>query len=84
MHRLATASASPTAQAVNDSGLVIGTDGTDGRAMIWPSPTAASQLLPLPDGAGSSVAINVNDSGLIVGHVSFTSPSWQLRAVVWR
>ncbi|MGY4909920.1 hypothetical protein [Micromonospora aurantiaca (nom. illeg.)] len=84
MRRLATASSSPTAQAVNDSGLVIGTDGTDGRAMIWPSPTAASQLLPLPDGAGSSVAINVNDSGLIVGHVSFTSPNSQLRAVVWR
>ncbi|MBU8858683.1 hypothetical protein KSK32_15795 [Micromonospora sp. WMMB482] len=84
MRRLATTSASPTAQAVNDSGLVIGTDGTASRAMIWPSPTAASQLLPLPDGAVSSVAVNVNDTGLIVGHVSFTSPSWQLRAVVWR
>ncbi|WP_431876882.1 hypothetical protein [Micromonospora marina] len=84
MRRLATTSASPTAQAVNDSGLVIGTDGTASRAMIWPSPTAESQLLPLPDGAVSSVAINVNDSGLIVGHASFTSPSWQLRAVVWR
>ncbi|MEH0825600.1 MULTISPECIES: hypothetical protein [Micromonospora] len=84
MRELATASASPTAQSVNDSGLVIGSDGTASRAMIWPSPTAASQLLPLPDGAVSSVAINVNDAGLIAGQVFFASPSWHSRAVVWR
>ncbi|MEU7796949.1 hypothetical protein AB0B11_26330 [Micromonospora tulbaghiae] len=84
MHRLATGAESPTAQAVNDSGLVIGTDGTTSRAMIWPSPTAESQLLPMPDGAVSSIAINVNDPGLIVGLAYFTSPSWHSRAVVWR
>ncbi|MFJ1538131.1 hypothetical protein ACIODS_06260 [Micromonospora chalcea] len=84
MRRLATSSPSPTAQAVNDSGLVIGTDGTASRAMIWPSPTAESQLLPLPDGAVSSTAINVNDVGLIVGQTYFTSPGWHSRAVVWR
>ncbi|MET7831242.1 hypothetical protein ABZS44_00260 [Micromonospora sediminicola] len=84
MRRLATSSASPTAQSVNDSGLVIGTDGTGSRAMIWPSPTAGSQLLPLPDQAVSSVAINVNDAGVIAGQANFVSPSWHSRAVVWR
>ncbi|MEU7570049.1 hypothetical protein [Micromonospora sp. NPDC049240] len=84
MRRLSTSSASPTAQAVNDSGLVVGTDGTGGRAMLWPTPTAGSQLLPLPDGAVGSVAINVNDAGLIVGQADFLSPSFHSRAVVWR
>ncbi|SCG52956.1 hypothetical protein [Micromonospora humi] len=84
MRRLATGSASPTAQAVNDSGLVIGTDGTGGRAMIWPTPTAGSQLLPLPDGAVDSVAINVNDAGLVVGQANYLAPRFHGRAVVWR
>ncbi|MDG4803115.1 hypothetical protein [Micromonospora sp. WMMD980] len=84
MRRLATSSASPTAQSVNDSGLVVGTGGVASRAMIWPTPTTSSQLLPLPDGAVSSVAINVNDAGLIAGQVDYLSPSFHSRAVVWR
>ncbi|QLQ39103.1 hypothetical protein [Micromonospora robiginosa] len=84
MRRLASSSTSPTAQAVNDSGLVIGTDGAGGRAMIWPTPTAGSQVLPLPAGAVSSVAINVNDAGLVIGQADFLTPRWHSSAVVWR
>ncbi|MEU0154154.1 hypothetical protein [Micromonospora fulviviridis] len=84
MRRLATTAVSPTAQAVNDSGLVIGTEGHGDRAMIWPDPSATSQLLPLPSGAVGSRAINVNDQGLIVGQADYLSPNWHGRAVVWR
>ncbi|MFI2709311.1 hypothetical protein ACH495_04160 [Micromonospora sp. NPDC018662] len=84
MRRLATSAVSPTAQAVNDAGLVIGTEGTGDRAMIWPSPTASSQFLPMPSGAVASRAINVNDAGLIIGQADFLAPSWHGRAVLWR
>ncbi|MEV0427925.1 hypothetical protein [Micromonospora sp. NPDC050495] len=84
LRRLATSAASPSAQAVNDSDLVVGTDGATGLAMMWPDPSASSQLLPLPDGAVGSTAINVNDQGAIVGEVSYVAPSWHSRAVVWR
>ncbi|MFU8870846.1 hypothetical protein [Micromonospora sp. SL4-19] len=84
MCRLASSSPSPTAQAVNDSDLVVGTDGRGSRAMVWPDPSSASQLLPLPPEAVGSRAINVNDQGVIVGEADYLSPSWHPRAVVWR
>jgi hypothetical protein len=59
------------AHGINAGGVIVGDSA--GRAVIWPSPTAAPRVLPLPVGlSGDAVARAVDDDGTVVGMV-FTS-----------
>ncbi len=55
-----------TARAINDRGAVVGNDSTNGQfvAIQWESTT---RVAPLPLGAISSSASDVNDCGYVVG-----------------
>lgn len=69
--------------AINESGTIVGTNHVPMRA--WVSRDGGpAVLLPLPAGAASSWATDVNDLGVVVGAVSASSsPEFNGRAVAW-
>lgn len=78
---------SVTAQAINDQGVVVGTDGDYQLAVRWASPTSVPVALPLPAGMTWSQGQDVNNAGLTVGSVSgeVTNPRRVIfKAAIWR
>jgi hypothetical protein len=70
---------------LSDTGMLIGTTTVDGnqRAFVV-SRGNPFRLLPLPAGMLSSIAIDVNDQGIIVGATGpYYSPEFSGRAIAW-
>lgn len=65
---------------VNDSGQVVGSSG--GRAVLWPSATAAPIELPLDEGYAGSWAGAINNVGCIVGRAGWVV-SGRNHPVIW-
>ncbi|MFZ5548609.1 MAG: hypothetical protein ACOZJX_07935 [Pseudomonadota bacterium] len=66
----------PSAESINDSGLVVGEGETDDgglRAFLWQAGTM-QKLGTL--GGGMSAAYAVNDSGVVAGHAQLASGHW--------
>ncbi len=85
MRRLASpAGTAPSAKSVNGADVIVGTDGRNGRALIWAGPDATAAELAMPADAITSAAADINESGIVVGSVSYLSPTFHSRAVVWR
>lgn len=86
VHWLGSAGGNPVsgeANAVNDSGIVVGTDrgGPEiGRAVRWTSNGGMQELGDLPGGSNDSFASDVNESNQIVGT---GSSEHGRRAVMW-
>jgi probable HAF family extracellular repeat protein len=59
---------SPTS--INRYDVVAGTNGTTNRAIVWSTPKAAPQPLPLPSGSVGTHAADINDSGTVVGYAT--------------
>jgi uncharacterized membrane protein len=80
---------SATAEAISDSGIVVGVAGDDDRhvseAVIYTlDPRRPVVWLDTLDDFEYSKPLDVNDSGLITGQaVRFIDGDWELRAVVW-
>lgn len=74
-----------TAHALNDAGVVVGGLEKDvvSRAARWPSPAAAPERLPVPDGTRDSVAVDVDEDGTIVGTVSNPALSREKTGYLW-
>lgn len=72
---------SGTANGINDSGTIAGSDGTTGHATLWRSDGGMVDLGTLGGAGGSAYAINM--AGAAVG-ASWTAGDARLRAFVWR
>jgi hypothetical protein len=72
-----------TATAINDAGVVVGTQGPlyEGRPVRWPSTTARPEQLPLPSGAEFGAAEDIDEAGNVVGTV--TSGSQDGTGYLW-
>lgn len=69
--------------AINASGTIVGSNHSPMRGWFG-APGSPAVLLPLPAGASSSWALDLNDAGVVVGVVSaFSSPEFAGRAVAW-
>jgi uncharacterized membrane protein len=58
-----------TAHAVNEAGTIVGESAR--RPVRWASPSGTAQQLPLPPGATSGDARDIDEDGTIVGFVEF-------------
>ena len=60
------------AAAINDAGVVVGSLGSDikNRPVRWSSVTARPENLPMPAGASSGAAVDVDEAGNVLGAVS--------------
>jgi hypothetical protein len=70
---------------ISENGRIIGTDTVGGnqRGFVV-DPGNPIQHLPLPSGMASSVAIDINEQGVIVGAVStYYSPEFFSRSLAW-
>jgi probable HAF family extracellular repeat protein len=74
----------PTAQAINNRDVIVGTLGSSQQAVLWSGPTAAPRMLTSPTGSVGTSAVDINQRGVIVGSAYFVTPSWSTRPVVWR
>jgi probable HAF family extracellular repeat protein len=81
---LAPAGSSPTAQAINNADVMVGTLGRDSQAVIWSGPRAQPRVLPAPAGTSGAQAQDINQKGAIAGFVMYTQPQFREAAVVWR
>lgn len=69
--------------AINASGTIVGSNHSPMRGWVAAGGSPAA-LLPLPAGAASSWALDINDEGVVVGVASaFSSPEFAGRAVAW-
>jgi hypothetical protein len=59
--------------AINDAGTIIGNDA-ENSALVWSSATAEPTSLPLPEGATSATATDIDEDGTIVGNVDNARP----------
>jgi hypothetical protein len=58
-----------SAYAINDAGAIAGDDSAD-AALVWPSATAQPIRLPLPAGASSATARDIDEDGTVVGSIT--------------
>lgn len=69
--------------AINEAGSIVGTNLSPMRAWVAHEGRPA-ELLPLPSGAASSWATDINDQGIVVGATSpSASPEFGGRATAW-
>ena len=74
-----------TAQALNDGGVIVGTDGSQERAIRWASPSSPVTYLPQPSGTMLSQGQDVNRAGTVVGMAgSYDGSAFRFVAVVWK
>ncbi|GIE95614.1 hypothetical protein [Paractinoplanes rishiriensis] len=62
--------------AINEAGAIVGDSGGPGggRVLVWPSPTAKPIKLPLPAGAQSASAGDIDEDGTVVGMLDYETP----------
>lgn len=70
---------------LSDTGQIIGNDTVSGAQRGFVVPLGQARvLLPLPAGMASSIALDINELGTVVGAVSASSsPEFGARAVAW-
>ena len=81
---IAVTGSSPTARAVNNADVIVGTLGRDSQAVVWNSPTAAPRPLSAPASSVGTSAVDLNQRGAIVGSAQYLQPTFHLVVVVWR
>lgn len=69
------------AQAINNNGMIVGYDATNGESVYWSSPTSTSQVITAA-GNNGGIANNVNDNGQVVGRTGYTAANPR-QAYVW-
>lgn len=75
----------PSAQAINERDVTVGTDGAANTAVRWAGPTSAPVPLPRPAGSAGTQASDVNTNGAVVGqYFVSTDAGFQSRPVLWR
>lgn len=62
-----------SAHAINDAGAIVG-DNDAGKPMVWPSPTAAPDKLPVPGGVKEAQARDIDEDGTVVGSLDMRTP----------
>jgi uncharacterized membrane protein len=61
-----------SAVAINDAGAIAGDAG--GAPVVWPSATSAPSVLPLPSGASTGSATDIDEDGTVVGNIDDDRP----------
>ncbi|KUL33754.1 hypothetical protein [Actinoplanes awajinensis] len=61
-----------SAYAINDAGAIVGDDDT--HALLWTSVTAKAIRLPLPAGAKTATARDIDEDGTVVGTIDNATP----------
>ncbi|BCJ44114.1 hypothetical protein GCM10010168_09270 [Actinoplanes ianthinogenes] len=61
-----------SAEAINDSGAIVGNDGD--HPVFWSSATATARRLPMPAGAQAAMAVDIDEDGTIVGTIDNKTP----------
>ncbi|GAA4596840.1 hypothetical protein BJY16_002153 [Actinoplanes octamycinicus] len=62
-----------SADAINDRGTIVGDDGS-GHPLLWSSATAQPQRLPVPAGATSAGASDIDEDGTVIGTIDYKTP----------